>query len=152
MSELVISIIANVALGLVLLALLFRRRAGPGVRLRDAGEAIRVFRDLLPEAECATATLGSDGGSALIEPVYGLRVGVLQLQGKRWVARVLAPQDLASVRLTSDGALLVRFADFAWPRVLVRIADEGARSQWLQRLQALHAASSTPAPSELRHA
>jgi hypothetical protein len=151
MSELVISIVANVALGLVLLALLFRQRADPGARLRDASEAIRVFRELLPETEGSAATLGNDGRTALIELVYGHGIGVLQLQGKRWVARVLAPQDLASVRLTSDDALLLRFADFAWPRVLVRIVDEGACSQWLQRLQALRV-SSTPARSELRHA
>jgi hypothetical protein len=151
MSELVISIVANVALGLVLLALLFRQRADPGVRLRDASEAIRVFRDLLPEAE-GTATLGSDGRTALIDLAHGHGIGILQLQGKRWVARLLVPQDLASVRLTSDGALLVRLADFAWPRILVRFADESACSQWLQRLQALRAASSTSTRSELRHA
>ena len=151
MSELVIPIVANVVLGLVLLALLFRQRAGPGVHLRDASEAIHVFRDLLPEAE-GTATLASDGRMALIELVHGHGIGVLQLQGKRWVARVLVPQDLASVRLTSDGALLVRLADFAWPRLLVRFADESACSQWLRRLQALRAACSTAARSELRHA
>ena len=112
MSELVISIAANLALGLVLLALLFRRRARPGVRLRDASEAIHVFRELLPEAE-GTATLASDGRTALIELIHGHGIGVLRLQGKRWVARLLVPQDVASVRLTSDGALLVRLADFA---------------------------------------
>ncbi|MGA9366591.1 MAG: hypothetical protein WBV35_03970, partial [Steroidobacteraceae bacterium] len=84
MSELAISIAANVALGLVLLALLFWQRAAPGVRLRDASEAIHLFRELLPEAE-GTATLASDGRTALIELVHGYGIGVLQLQGKRWV-------------------------------------------------------------------
>ncbi|MFZ0500697.1 MAG: hypothetical protein WAU49_05925 [Steroidobacteraceae bacterium] len=151
MSELAISIAANVALGLVLLALLFWQRAAPGVRLRDASEAIHLFRELLPEAE-GTATLASDGRTALIELVHGYGIGVLQLQGKRWVARLLVPQDLASVRPTSDGALLVRLADFAWPRILVRFADESSCSQWMQRLQALRAASSPSTRAELRHA
>ena len=66
MSELLISIAVNLALGVILLALLYRKRTRDPVRLTLASEAMDIFRMHVPDA-LGAATLAADGRAALID-------------------------------------------------------------------------------------
>jgi hypothetical protein len=133
--ELSISIALNVALGLVLLALLWSRRHDAG-RLSNEAEAEALFRAQFPDAACA-ATLSADGRAALIELPRG--IGVLVRAGRRWNARLIMPRELVHAQQDSSGAISLTFADFGWPRARVSIANAAVRAAWLARLQTFEA-------------
>jgi hypothetical protein len=97
-------------------------------------------------------TVAADRRGALIDLQGGAGIGLLQRQGRRWNARVLAPGEISSARLDSDGAINLHFADFGWPRACIRIADADARAMWLARLHSLTAQVSSHHHSDLRHA
>jgi hypothetical protein len=135
MGELAVAITVNLMLGVILLALL-RRRRDAGLRLRDAEEARVQFRVHFPEADGAV-TVGSDGQGALFD--LGGTVGLLERRGGRWNARLLAPGDVAAVQVDGERVAL-RISDFAWPRARLRIADATVRSAWVGRLGGLRRA------------
>jgi hypothetical protein len=131
--ELVISIALNLALGLVLLALLWSRRHDAR-RLSNEAEAEALFRAHFPAA-AGVATLSADGRGALIELPRG--IGVLVRAGRRWNARLIMPRELVHAQQDSSDAISLTFADFGWPRVRLSIADADVRAGWLARLQTL---------------
>lgn len=134
MSEMEISILVNIALGILLFALLHRKGRDDGVRLQGSAEAMQIFRSRFADAQ-GEATLAADGRGALIEMEPGGAVGILERRGRRWNARVLLPGDLSSAKIEGD-ALCIGFADFGWPRSCLRFADPDVRSLWLERLGA----------------
>lgn len=138
MSEMELSIALNVALGIVLFALLRRQSGDDGVRLHGNAEAVRIFMSQFPDLQGA-ASVADDGRGALIELESGGGVGLLERRGRRWNARVIRPGDLASAPTSAriEGeCLCIGFADFGWPRSRLRFGDAGARSTWLARLGA----------------
>ncbi|MDE2306596.1 MAG: hypothetical protein KGL34_13630 [Gammaproteobacteria bacterium] len=147
MNQLAVAILANAALGAVMLALLWRLRGRPPVPLADAGEAERRLAVLLPDLK-GTITLADDGRAALVDGSDGT-VGVLLQCGRRWNARRIGSADLRSVRLEGE-RIKLRFADFAWPRAELRLADPAVRATWAARLQ--HLDGSTSVSQELDHA
>jgi hypothetical protein len=149
MSELMLPIAVNLALGVMLLGLFLWRRRPAGVTALTADEALALFRLQYPEAGGAV-TLADDRCCALIELEPG--IGLLQRQGRRWVARVLKKSEVASVRLRKDGAIQVGFADFGWPRALVRLDDPNVRASWLERLERLAAPDPNPSDADWHHA
>jgi len=151
MTELAISIGVNVVLGVVLLALLYWKRADDTVRLAGTDEAMELFAMHFP-GEVGEATLADDQRSALIDLQRGARVGFLQRQGRRWNARRLASGEISSVELGSGGIIKLKFADFGWPRAQLRIADANARALWLGRLNSLKVHGSSRRYPDTRHA
>jgi hypothetical protein len=134
MNELAISIAVNILLGLILLVLLVWKRVGDTARLADSAEAVAHYDRHFPGA-VGNATLSDDACGALIDLQRG-GIGLLQRQGRRWNARQLRPGEVSSVEL--DGEIIkLKFADFGWPRAQMRLADAGARAQWLGRLRSL---------------
>jgi hypothetical protein len=150
MTELAISIGVNLVLGILLFALLYRKRAGDEVRVSGPSEAMDIFRQYFPDA-IGTATVATDQRSALIDLQWGAGIGLLQRLGRRWNARVLTPGELASVRVVGD-AVHIKFADFAWPRACIHVAEADARAKWLGRLNSLTALAFSRQGADLRHA
>lgn len=150
MSELAISIAVNVLLGFVLLALLYRRRAD-GLRLSGPDEAMEVFRRRFPDAQ-GEATVSSDGRAALIELGQDVGIGMLECQGHRWNARVLAPGEVCSVQFRSPDLIDIGTADFGWPRSRVRIAEAAGRAKWIARLGAISLHGGAGSRPGMRHA
>jgi hypothetical protein len=149
MRELLIPIAVNLALGLILLALLFRKRTSDTVRLTQATEAIDIFRMHFPDA-LGTATVAADGRGALIDLQRG-GTGLLQRHGRRWNARLLAPGELSSVQQSAN-AIELGFTDFGWPRARLCIADAGARAMWVARLKSLVSRDPSQPHSDPHHA
>ena len=137
MNTLAISIGSNVALGIVLLAVLYRRRGPDEARLADPVEALRHYRSADPAAQ-GRALLASDGRAALLELDDG-RLGLVERRGRRWAARELQAAEIVGIAAADDGVITLRFADFGWPRARVRIEDPALRRRWLDRLEALRA-------------
>jgi hypothetical protein len=148
--ELAISIAINVVLGAVLLALLHWKGRPDLVRLAGAEQAIDLFRRHFPDA-AGVVTVAADGRSALID-LQPSGVGLLQRQGRRWIARTLASGELSSARVDLDGAINLTFADFGWPRARVPVADANSRATWMARLDSLIAQRTSRRSSDLRHA
>src|SRR5271165_1307347 len=120
MSEMEISILVNIALGIVLFALFRWKGRDDGVRLQGSAEAMQIFRSQFPDVR-GEATLAADGRGALIDIEPGGAVGILERRGRRWNARVILPGDPSSAQIKRD-VLCIRFADFGWPRSCLRIA------------------------------
>lgn len=133
--ELIVPIAVNLLLGLALLALFawVRWREPPG--LGSSEDALRIFREQHPEAS-GTASLSTDGRSALLAFPQGPQVGLLYRNGRRWNARELSPGDLRNVQARGD-AIVLSFTDFGWGRIQLRLADAAAQEEWLARLAAL---------------
>ncbi len=136
MSELLIAIITNLLLGLLLLSILYWKRAADDAALGGSAQAIELFRLHFPDA-AGIAVVAADHRSALIDLERVEGVGLLQRRGRRWIARILAPGDVASVTLGDDGSLDLRLRDFGWPRARLHIADAAVRALWLGRLNVL---------------
>jgi hypothetical protein len=138
MVELVIAIGANLLVGALAVLLIHRSvaRKAQEPRLADAVAAMDLFRERFPEA-AGGATLTADGRNALIDLRAESGIGLLQGHGARWNARVLQPQDLASVRVSGETTLSVKFTDYAGPRALLRLADRDECLAWRARLQGL---------------
>jgi hypothetical protein len=134
--QLLIPIGANVALGLVLVALFFSRRSIDDARLNDGDAALRVFRAQFPDADGA-ATVTADHRGALIALSHGTHIGILQRRGRRWTARIIGARDIRSVALTRGNTLSLSLADFGWPRAYLQVADPEACTQWLARLESI---------------
>jgi hypothetical protein len=150
MKEMAFSIAINVVLGILLLALLYRKRTADHVRLSGPSQAMDLFRSYYPDVVGA-ATVADDRRGALIDLQRGAGIGLLQRQGRRWNARVLAAGEVSSVQVTAGHAVEVRFPDFAWPRASIRIADPEVRALWVGRLDSLTPKGSRH-PPDLRHA
>ena len=133
-----VPIAANVVLGVLLVALFLSRRTVDDARLGDGDAALRLYRAQFPDASGA-ATVTADERGALIALAEGSACGILQRRGRRWMAREIGADDLRSVSLTGPDTLCLALADFGWPRAQFRIADPGARSAWLTRLESLAA-------------
>jgi hypothetical protein len=149
--ELVLAIAVNLALGILLLALLYWKHTNDDVRLSSAEEALEIFRKQFPDV-LGTATVSADRRCALIELDGDGGIGVLERHGRRWNARMLVPREFSSVRLDRDGCLRLRFADFGWPRARFRTSDPEARAKWLARLDALTARAAGRHRADLGHA
>ena len=144
MLELFIAIGFNVfvaALTALLIYFLWTRKRSDA-SLVDASAALGLFRDRLPEMPdipetAGRVTLTTDRRNALIELPDGAGVGLLQGHGQRWNARILQPGDVASVRVSEDATLQLKFADYSGPRASLVLADADERAVWLVRLQSL---------------
>jgi hypothetical protein len=144
MLELLIAIGFNVFVAALTALLIYfawaRKRTDAS--LTDANTAMDLFRDRFPEMagvpEAVDAvTLTTDRRNALIELPDGAGVGLLQGHGRRWNARILQPGDVASVRVSEDATLRLKFTDYSSPRALLVLADADERAAWLARLQTL---------------
>jgi hypothetical protein len=154
MLELLIAIGFNVIVGVLTALLIYfywNRRKRGDESLVDADAALGLFREQFPEAG-GTATLTTDRRSALVDLPDGVSIGVLQGHGHRWNARWLKPGDVASVRITQDTTLQVRFADFGSPRASLVLADANERAVWLTRLQALTRSAAATRRGDVSHA
>jgi hypothetical protein len=151
--ELAIALAANVALGLVLLALFKWRRPRDTARLAGPTQALIIFQQQVPDA-AGTATVAADGLTALValDKDNGSGVGLLHRHGRRWNARELLAEDIGSVTLTHGDAITLSLADFGWPRMRVRIEDPQTRAAWLARLSALAAQRSAQHSMVTHHA
>jgi hypothetical protein len=132
--ELAIAIAANAVLGVVLLGLFLWRGKADGARLAGPAEALGLFRTHCPDAAVDTATVSADACSALIALRHDPAVGLVQRHGRRWNVRTLQAQDLRSVAVVRGNTLRLELADFAWPRVDVRLEDADERAHWQARL------------------
>lgn len=151
MSELAISIIVNVILGVVLFAILRRHSGADTVRLSGPAEAMAVFRDFFPDAGGAS-TVSDDRRIALIDLGELAGVGLLQRQGRRWNARILSSGEVTSAEPCGGDGILVRLRDFGWPRACIRIGDAAVRTKWLARLRMLGPDAAPRRSEDYRHA
>ena len=144
MLELLIAIGFNVFVAALTALLIYfvwtRKRSDPS--LADANSAMGLFREHLPEMAdvpetVGTVTLTTDRRNALIELPDGAGVGLLQGHGRRWNARILQPGDVASVRVSAEATLQLKFADYSGPRASLVFAGADERAAWLPRLQSL---------------
>jgi hypothetical protein len=144
MLELLIAIGFNVFIAALTALLIYfvwtRKRSDAS--LADASAAMGLFRDHLPEMAdipetAGPVTLTTDRRNALIELPNGAGVGLLQGHGQRWNARILQPGDVASVHVSEDATLQLKFADYSGPRASLVLADADERAVWLARLQSL---------------
>ena len=142
-NALAIPIIANIALGLVLFGVLHRTRGRDPQRLTRPEQALAHYRTRHPTAN-GRVDLAADGRAALLELSNG-SVGLVERCGRRWSVRALEPGEILGVERASDGALLVRIADFGWPRARVQLSEPTLCQRWIDRLAALRdCAASTP--------
>lgn len=148
MDALLISILANVVLGLVLFGVLFRKRGNDSDRLTDPEQALARYRTRYPTAS-GRVSLAADGRAALLELIDG-SIGLVERCGRRWNVRLLDPREIAGVDRGRDGVLTLRFADLGWPRARVQLADPGICEGWMQRLGGLREAGS-PNPAGRIH-
>jgi hypothetical protein len=159
MRELLIAIGFNVFVAAVTALLIYfvwtRKRSDAS--LADATSAMGLFRDHLPEMAdipetAGPVTLTTDRRHALIELPDGAGVGLLQGHGRRWNARILQPGDVASVRVSEDATLQLKFADYSGPHAALVFADANERAAWLARLQSLTQLVPVARGSEPTHA
>jgi hypothetical protein len=153
MRELLIAIGFNAVVGVLAALLIYfywTRRRGDA-SLADADTALGLFRGHFPEIT-GKATLTADGRNALIDLPDGVGLGLLQGHGHRWNAHWLKPGDVASVRVTQDRMLLVRFVDYGSPHASLAFRDGNERDSWLARLQALTPGASVTRRGDIRHA
>ena len=143
----------NVVVGVLttLLIYFFWTRRRGDVPLADAETALGHFRDHFPEAN-GTATVTTDRRNALIDLPDGVGIGLLQGHGHRWNAHWLKPGDVASVRVSGETKLQVRFTDYGSPRASLLLADANERVAWLARLQALTRGAATARRGDISHA
>jgi hypothetical protein len=154
MMELLIAIGFNllVAALAALLIYFYRTRRHDVARLLvDPGAALEHFRDQFPD-RVGSATLTADRRNALIDLPGAVGVGLLQGHGQRWNARLLQPGDVASVQVSGNSTLQLRFTDYGNPRAVLLITDADERALWLARLQNLTRSASKPARESLSHA
>jgi hypothetical protein len=151
MLELLIAIGVNVLVGVLTALLIYflRTRKPQDPRLADAGAALGLFQRQFPEITGAT-TLTADHRNALIELQDGPGLGLLQGHGRRWNARVLQPGDVASVRVSKDTTLVLKFSNYGSPRAALIFADANERALWLARFQ--HLTSPAAGRGDLSHA
>ena len=144
MLELYIAIGFNVLVAALTALLIYfvwtRKRSDAS--LADASAAMGLFRDHLPEMAdipetAGPVTLTTDRRNALIELPNGVGVGLLQGHGQRWNARILQPGDVASVRVSEEATLQLKFTDYSGPRASLVLVDADERAVWLARLQSL---------------
>lgn len=136
MDALAISIVANIVLGLVLFGVLYRRRGADSDRLTEPGQALAHYRSRWPTAS-GRVDLAVDGRAALLELADG-SAGLVERCGRRWSVRALEPREILGVERASDGAILIRFADFGWPRARVQLSEPDTCRRWLERLASPH--------------
>ena len=135
---LTISILANIALGIVLFAVLYRKRANDPERLAEPQQALERYRTRYPLAR-GRASLAADGRAALLELTDGT-LGLVERCGRRWNVRALKPTEILGVDRAGERAITVHFADFGWPRSRVELADPDTCRRWLERLVAMREA------------
>jgi len=139
------SILVNVALGLVLVLAVRRDRAAAEARLDGPDAALRHFAEVFPDA-AGNALVGDGGNAALITLSGDVGVGLVERHGHRWNVRLIEHGQIRALVADPDGTLHVRLTDFAWPAARIRISDDAARNEWLGRLQGLMPSSAlTPA-------
>jgi hypothetical protein len=145
MGALTIAIVSNIVLGGVLFGLLYRRRGNDTERLTGPEQALARYRIRYPRAS-GRVSLSADGRSALLALTDG-SVGLIERCGQRWNARALEGREILGVERVGDGAIVVRFADFGWPRSRVQLADPETCRSWIERLAAMRAAAvAAPGP------
>jgi hypothetical protein len=153
MLELLIAIGFNLLVAAITALLIYfyriRKRDIPG--LADPGAAMDLFRDQFPDS-AGSATLTTDRRSALIDLPGRTGVGLLQGHGHRWNARLLQPGDVASVQVSANTTLRLRFTDYGSPRASLLLTDADERALWLARLQTLTRHVSKPSRESLSHA
>ena len=132
MNALAISIVANVVLGLVLFGLLYRKHGGDSDRLTKPEQALAHYRTRWPTAS-GRVDLAADGRAALLELSDG-SAGLVERCGQRWSVRAVEPREILGVERASDGAIMIRFADFGWPRARIQLSDPDTCQRWMERL------------------
>ena len=142
MGALTVAIMANIGIGVVLLAVLYRHRMSAPEALTGPDQALARYRTLYPLAG-GKATVADDGRTALLELTDGT-IGLVERRGRRWNVRAVRSTELLGVHHEVDEAITLRFADFGWPRSRVLLADAEARKHWIGRLAALRPASAVP--------
>jgi hypothetical protein len=144
-NALTISIVANVVLGLVLFGLLSRKHGNDSDRLTKPEQALAHYRTRWPMAG-GRVDLAADGRAALLELSDG-SVGLVERCGRRWSVRALESREILGVERASDGAIMIRFADFGWPRARIQLSDPDTCQRWMERLAT---ARDTSAPTHER--
>jgi hypothetical protein len=142
MGGLTVAILANIGIGVVLLAVLYRHRTSDPQPLTGPEQALTHYRALYPLAK-GTATVAADGRAALLELADGT-IGLVERRGRRWNVRAVSSSELLAVRREADEAITLCFADFGWPRSRVLLADADTRERWIGRLAALRSTAVVP--------
>ncbi len=150
MDALAISILANVLLGAVLLAMLYRTRGEGAARLTDPAQALALYRAIHPSAQ-GSAPLSGAGLRALIALAAG-GIGLVERRGRRWNARRLEPLEVTGVDAREDGVVTLRFADFGWPRARVALPHPATRARWIERLEGLRREGAAGTRPGMHHA
>lgn len=142
MGELAVAIVANIGIGVVLLAVLYRHRLSDPQPLSGPDQALARYRTLYPLAG-GKATVAADGLAALLELADGT-IGLVERRGRRWNVRAVSSSEFLGLRREADETITLRFADFGWPRSRVLLADADTRERWIGRLTALRSAGAGP--------
>ncbi|MHB1869265.1 MAG: hypothetical protein ACYCT1_00210 [Steroidobacteraceae bacterium] len=133
---------ANIGIGVVLLAVLYRHRLSDPQPLAGPDQALARYRTHYPLAG-GKATVAADGRAALLELADGT-IGLVEQRGRRWNVRAVSSSEFLGFRREADEAITLRFADFGWPRSRVLLADADTRERWIGRLTALRSAGAGP--------
>lgn len=119
----------------------------PG-RIADAAGARRAAAEGLFGFVGGEVVLAVDGAGALVHAEHGEGIAVLSPLGDRFVARLLAPGDVASLAHRGDGdvvELTIRTADFTMRNMRLRFApaDAAQAERWLAPLRAAEPATAS---------
>lgn len=150
MDALILSIAANIVLGLMLFGMLYRKRGRDSDRLAGPEQALARYRVRYPAAK-GWVSLAADGQAALLDLTDG-GIGLVERCGRRWNVRTLEPKEIIGVARSRDGAITVRLADFGWPRARIQLSDPGIRQGWLERLGAMREAAVSERQRAASHA
>jgi hypothetical protein len=147
---LTISILANIALGVVLFGVLYRQREADTERLTGPEQALERYRIRYPRAS-GRVSLAADGRAALLELTDGT-IGLVERCGRRWNVRVLQPTEILRIDRAGDRTICVHFADFGWPRTRVELSDPESCRRWIERLVAMRVAVASARGRKAHHA
>ena len=106
-------------------------------RLRDIEEAVERLDTDAVGFEAGEAVLAEDGSAALVESADGSTIGLLAARGDNFVIRFLTPGQVRAARISEDGALTIRLADYTFAPVNFPFGDSPHIRHWADKLNAL---------------
>ncbi|SMH48907.1 hypothetical protein [Mesorhizobium australicum] len=106
---------ALVVVGVGLIVTLIHLTGGSRKASLVSADAARArFALDYPNVEVRAVHLTTDRCSAFLETADG-RIGLVHAMGAKFLTRLVAPEDVASLRRSGEASLLVRFSDFTFP-------------------------------------
>jgi hypothetical protein len=101
--------------------------------LENVNDARRAFAADFPDEATSAVVLTEDGQSAFL-PLAGGRIGIVQSFGDGFFTRIVAPKDVAEIKLREPAIVSIRFKDFTWTGGHFSFADAGAAKDIASRL------------------